>query len=461
MKHCLACLAGVVILLSAPLSDASAQIIPVKTTPIAEGDQFTFLPSSNRGLAGVAIALADSLHDPFTNPAAGGRVQRGYVFSSPSVYSLSRGRSSGSTIPIGAFMRGGSAFGAAGFALQRLSPPRGDEGDVIALSSVFTPVAPGEPRSNQYAFALAGTQERGALPAFGVSVFWSRLKGVEGAELLYPLSQHIEQHADAVALRAGMVKSLTPWQSLEAVIVHNRSFARHDVSYFELVWDPANRNVIQRTHVDQNFERTHLWGAQLQHRQRLRDSAWTVGTTFVANRTTQLTAPARGMMTVARNPGESTALNAGIGVARSKHNTTIAADAVYEPVWSRAVYGDEAADYRFSNVVLRSGIRHEIMSEAQNVRLQLQFGMQMRAIHHTRRSWNEWVHAWGMSLRALEFDLTYHGRVQSGVNRPGRPSFQGPIAIDVAPFFPFTPPGPVLLPVRVTTHQLSVSVPVQ
>jgi hypothetical protein len=188
-----------------------------------------------------------------------------------------------------------------------------------------------------------------------------------------------------------------------------------------------------------------------------------MGTTFVANRTSQLAAPTRGMMTVAHSPGESTALNAGIGVARSRDNTTIAADAIYEPIWSHATYGDESTDYRFSNVVLRSGIKHDIISENQNVRVQLQVGMQMRAINHTRRSWNEWLHTWGMSLRALEFDLNYHGRVQSGVNRPGRPDLQRFLVIDVAPaiFSPFSPPPPALLPVRVTTHQLSVSVPIQ
>jgi hypothetical protein len=461
MKHCLAYVVGAGFLL--PLAGASAQIIPVRTVPIAEGNQFTFLPSAHRGMANVAIALPDSLLDPFTNPATGARVRRSYVFSSPSVYSLTRSGSSGSTLPLGAFVRGRSVFGAAGFAIQKLNPPRPEDGGASALAAVFVPVAPAEPQSNQYAFALVGSPERGARPALGASVFWSRLKGVEGTELLYPLSQDVDQRADAITFRAGIMKSITPRQSVEAVVVHNRLYAEHDARYLEFMWDPATRTAIQRNHVDHNFERTHLWGVQLQHRRILRDSSWTLGATIVANRSHHVTPPPLGVMSVGRTPGESSALNAGLGVARSVNNTTLAADAIYEPIWSRAHEGDGEMRYRFSNVVLRSGVKHEIIPEASDVRLQLQLGMQLRAINHSRRSWNEWLHTWGMSLRAVEFDLNYHGGVQSGVNRPGVPDVPpGIIGLDSPSLFsPFSQPQAALLPVRVTTHHLSISVPIQ
>ena len=461
MKRCKTYLLGVVILL--PLCDAPAQIIPVKTIPIAEGDQFTFLPSANRGLANVGIALADSLLDPFVNPATGARVRRSYVYSSPSVYSLTRNGSSGSTLPVGAFVRSASSFGALGYAVQKLEPPRNESGNFVALSSVLLPVTAARPHTNQYAYALIGSHEQGARPALGASVFWSRLSGVEGTELLYPLSQEVRQHVDAVTVRAGMMKRLAPRQTFEAAIVHNRFFAQHDVRYMEFIWNPATRTATQRDFVDHHFARTHLWGLQLQHRRVLRDSTWTLGTSLVANRSNRLTNPAIGLMSVGRDPGESTALNAGIGVARSAGNTTLAADAIYEPIWSRAVEAGENVDYRFSNVVLRTGAKHDIVAVSQDVRLQLQLGMQLRAINHSRRSWNEWLHTWGMTLHALEFDLNYHGRVQSGVNRPGLENRPSPVVLDRAlttPGFGFSRPA-VLLPVRVTTHQLSISVPIQ
>src|SRR5205823_14032261 len=52
---------------------ASAQMIQIKTLPITEGDQWRFFPSANQALGGISIALADSLLDPFENPAKGSR----------------------------------------------------------------------------------------------------------------------------------------------------------------------------------------------------------------------------------------------------------------------------------------------------------------------------------------------------------------------------------------------------
>src|SRR5437773_8512427 len=48
-----------------------AQLIPIKTIPIAQGDQFQIFPANNLGMGSVSIALADSLNDPFVNPEIG------------------------------------------------------------------------------------------------------------------------------------------------------------------------------------------------------------------------------------------------------------------------------------------------------------------------------------------------------------------------------------------------------
>ncbi|HEV2671671.1 MAG TPA: hypothetical protein VGU74_11295, partial [Gemmatimonadales bacterium] len=40
---------------------AAAQLIPIKTIPIAQGDQFQLFPSDNLGMGGVSIALPDSI----------------------------------------------------------------------------------------------------------------------------------------------------------------------------------------------------------------------------------------------------------------------------------------------------------------------------------------------------------------------------------------------------------------
>src|ERR1043165_7835191 len=46
-----------------------AQLISIKTVPIAQGDQFDIFPSQHRGMGGVSLALADTLLYPFRNPA--------------------------------------------------------------------------------------------------------------------------------------------------------------------------------------------------------------------------------------------------------------------------------------------------------------------------------------------------------------------------------------------------------
>ena len=53
---------------------AQAQVIPIKTVPLAAGDQFRIFPSQNLGMGRVSIAVDDPLLDPFVNPAKGSRL---------------------------------------------------------------------------------------------------------------------------------------------------------------------------------------------------------------------------------------------------------------------------------------------------------------------------------------------------------------------------------------------------
>ncbi|UCF20448.1 MAG: hypothetical protein JSU87_03300, partial [Gemmatimonadota bacterium] len=48
---------------------ADAQFVSLKTVPIATDEQFLFFPSQRLGMAGVSIAIDDTLLDPFVNPA--------------------------------------------------------------------------------------------------------------------------------------------------------------------------------------------------------------------------------------------------------------------------------------------------------------------------------------------------------------------------------------------------------
>jgi len=456
--------------------EAMAQIIPVKTVPIAEGDQFTFLPSANRGMANVSIALDDTLFDPFVNPAKGSRVGRGFYFGSPSLYSLSRNGGDGSTLPIGAIVRRGSTFAGTAFAVQELSPGGGESGIPQPLALGASSLAPGSatqvPHTNTYAFASLGhTLARSDL-SFAGSVMWSRLSGVDGVDLLYPGAQKVDQLGDAVNLRFGLLKRWQGERSFEALVVHNRYATTHDVSFLEFFWDPARRQPIATSRVEHNYDRTHLWGLQLQYQRPIGDSGWRVGAMLTGNRTTHPTMPTLGLMNLAGDPGTSTAYDAGIGLSRSLNATTAGIDAIYEPIWSRGNDGDNESHYRFSNSIVRAGVRHDFELTPTST-FQLQFGMQARAIRYARETsvalqtptrshqrWTEWTHTWATSLRLSEFQVHYQWRLTSGVERLGFPEvIFGPQTLDVS-FFPVTPQL-TMLPMRVTTQQLSITVPIR
>src|SRR5687768_3542085 len=93
--------AGATVLALAALSPlagtAAAQVISVKTVPVVESEQFGFFPSANLGMGGVSIALADSLLDPFVNPATAARLRGSLFFGSPTFFWTSRLSGGGST----------------------------------------------------------------------------------------------------------------------------------------------------------------------------------------------------------------------------------------------------------------------------------------------------------------------------------------------------------------------------
>src|SRR5690242_15684901 len=167
-----AALAAAVALLSA--LPASAQLIQIKTLPLADGDQWRVFPSTSASLGDVSIALADSLLDPFTNPAKASRraAGRAAFFGSPTFYSLSNDAGGGRTLPMGGLARWGSTFGGFMFAMQEIDSAT--SGSRVAFPPVpvalaartapgVTPTvttttiqAPNPSRQNQYAFGSLG-----------------------------------------------------------------------------------------------------------------------------------------------------------------------------------------------------------------------------------------------------------------------------------------------------------------
>lgn len=495
---------------------APAQLIGIKTVPIADGDQFNIYPSKNLGMAGVSIAVADSLLDPFVNPATGARVRSGMVHGSPVLYSVSHNAGGGRTLPLGALVRRGAWFGGLSLALQQVDPARRTQGFVaervgpaVAVDVLPAP-APlpqvntvARPRTNQYAFGLVGTE----LPRLGVSIAGSAsyadLHAVDGTELLYANSAALAQSGDVVDLRMGLLKGWRADRSLQLLVLHNRYRMAHDVTYLDVFWDPARRGANTRPRFEHNADRTNVWGLQTKYERPLAAGGWRIGWLATGNVQTHPKIPEYrilAMPSIPRDPGRSYALNLGVGLSRRDGPSTFGLDAIYEPIrsttWADAAEptqtvlgatippGGRTVEnwFRFSNAIVRMGfgqtapldplhtstVGFQLGVDVHSIRYRLE---QLDRVQDRRRfqneSWVEWAPTWGLSLTFPELEVRYTGRTTHGTGRPGvapqgfavTGTLQAAAAtrnILVAPDGPLT-----LDAVSVTTHQISLSLPIR
>src|ERR1044071_7858610 len=114
---------SLLLVLAAPVE---AQLIPIRTVPLARADQFDLFPSVNLAMGGVSIALADSLLDPFVNPAKAARAGGSRLFGSPGLYHVTKDAGGGRTLPLGALLRSGPWYGGIALTGQQVdvSAPR-------------------------------------------------------------------------------------------------------------------------------------------------------------------------------------------------------------------------------------------------------------------------------------------------------------------------------------------------
>ncbi|HEX4684818.1 MAG TPA: hypothetical protein VH277_19020 [Gemmatimonadaceae bacterium] len=492
-----------------PLSrrGADAQLIQIKTLPIADGDQWRVFPSANAAMADISIALADSLLDPFVNPAKGARVARGgSFFGAPNFYSVSEKAGGGQTFPLGGIVRVGSLFASFAAAFQQIDstanapqflPPN-------ALTVGGTPLQrPTASHQNRYAFASLGQAFPSSGLSIAASVFWSGLHDVDGTDQLYAGSAGVAQHGGAVDARLGVMKEWdTPAgaRTAEAILLHNHFSNTHDVTWPEEVWDPNARTFVELGRVDHNLDRTDTWGLHLAYMQPVGDSGWRVGAIATGNRASHPKLPDYQLAQVSVipwDPGQSTAVDLGLGVSRVVRTTTIGLDAIYEPIvthtWGEAQVAIPAASgetipvggmtmenrFRFSNGIVRAGASQDVLLGGDQ-RLRLQLGVAVRSINygldqtdhvaatsrHQDESWNEWTKAWGVSFHVQNIELRYTGRTVTGTGRPGvvQPGvvFAAAAVDDGGRDILAAPNGSLSLTgVSVTTHQFSVAIPLR
>ena len=489
---------------------AWAQIVPLKTVPVASGDQFLLFPSQNLAMGSVSVALPDTLGDPFRSPATGSRIQESVFFASPTFYGISNRNGSGRSLPVGVLFRSGDWFSGAAFALQELKGAERDQwwpmwwevDRAPSFSSFSPPPIPGQDLSeasarNLYAFGLLGRR----LPRWGisaaVSVSYADLGAVDGVDLLYAQSLKIEQSGHASDVRLGILKEWQDGGSLELVLLRNSLRMRHDVSYLNFVVEPMPPDTVPlpawRTRVEENLDHTDTWGAHAAFRKPLAPGGWSLGWSFTGNRKDHPKIPNYEIQNIPRDPGDTWAWGLGVGVAKTEGPARFAADLILEPIRSHtwadlpfdtvSVMGDliEAGDktvendFAFTNVLIRTGGSWDYRTATFRAGLQIrsiayeldQFDLIQVRRRKQEETWMEWTPSAGVSLALPGLALHYVIRSTTGTGRPGtrwtdaRMAESGAFDLASADII-LAPSGPLTLQdARVTTHQLSLVVPMR
>ena len=489
--------------ISTPLK---AQLIPVRTVPVASGDQFLLFPSDNLAMGGVGLAIADTLGDPFSNPATGARLKGTSFFSSPTFYGISDRNGSARSLPLGALFTSGSWFGGGSFSLQELKGA--DRERIWPMFAVRDPwdsfgwpwPQPQQDLSeasarNLYLFGMVGYRfpEKGL--SVGISGSYADLGAVDGVDLLYAMSQEIDQSGHISDLRLGVLKEWDSGQSMEFVLTRNKLRMQHDVTYLNLVWEPIPPDTFPspqwRTRVEENLDHTDTWGGQLAFRRPVGTNGWQVGWSFTANSKDHPKIPNYEIQNIPRDPGDTHAFAIGGGLAKTEGPARFAVDVFLEPIrsdtWADAATdttdingkiikaGEKTIenDFVFTNARINAGASWDYKLAT------FKGGLTIRSISYELdqfdriqldkrtqdESWMEWTPSFGVSLRLQGVTVHYAGRITTGTGRPGarwsdnRMAEAGSFSMDSTDFL-LAAQGPLTLQdARVSTHQLSVVIP--
>lgn len=489
------------LLVAATAAPLGAQVIGIRTVPISQAHQFDLFPSQRAAMGGVRLAVDDSLHDPFANPAKGLRMRASGFYGSPGVYNVSSGAGAGRTLPLGAWIRSGNWFGGVSLAVQQIDlsenanpfPDPLSVCDACRTTAVDLPTGDPTP-GNAFGHAALGV----AFPSSGISVggsfMWSGLHGVDGVDLLYPGNARLDQDGHSLDFRLGALKEWQGGRDFSAVLVHRRFASTHDVFYLDSFWDPGTQSFGMRPRVEENLDHTNTWGLNLEYSHPLPESGWRLGYVATTNLMSHPKIPNYEIQNIPRDPGNSEAFNFGIGVSRSEQLSTFAIDLVYEPIWSYT-WADAAGPvetvggttipaggktienhFRFSNAQLRMGFSQDLPFDENTHALGLQLGLSLHRIdyhleqndnvqgttRHLQEDWLEWMPTWGLSLRFPAWEVRYRGSVTHGTGRPGVRG-DDVIAVPDAPTagtILVAPSGPLTLTgVKVMTHQVAVVFP--
>lgn len=486
---------GMLAAIAAP-DTVGAQLIALKTVPVASGDQFLVLPSEKMGMGGVAIAINDTLLDPFINPAKGYRLNGSQVFAAPTFYSISDNAGNAGTLPVGALFGSGKWFGGVSAALQQLKGGEPFFAMPVFREADFEILPPDalsrRSATNMYVSVTGG----GMLPgdvAIGASVSLADLNAMDGVEHLYAMAADIQQSGHAEDFRIGLAKTFAGDRTLELVALHNRFDMEHDVGYIDWVLADSTNWIWERVErTEENVDQTRTWGVHLGYQQPIGTNGWRVGGILTGNWKDHPKIPNYELVNIPRDPGHSSAFDIGVGMAKLSGATSFAFDLIYEPAssdtWAEAaedtvssggdviLAGEKTVEnsFSFSNALVSLGVAQGIGP------VELQLGVQVRTysyhldqwdnVQETSRrqdeDWMEWTPSWGIRLMLEGIELRYMGRVTTGTGRPGvawTPAVEGRMAdAAMANDIVVAPSGPLTLQdATVLTNQISVSLPIR
>ena len=488
----------------------SAQLIGLRTVPLAAGDQFLIFPSSNLGMGGASIALDDLYGDPFSNPAMGSLLEESRVFSTPTFYSVTNDNGGARTMPFGIAVSGDEWFGGGMVALQDLDQGRSLRNWIPPLDDAWTGPIPSpsalavRSATNRFAQLSLGRRLNDRW-SIGASAFFADLKATDGVEQLFANAWEIDESGSVKDFRVGVVGHLEGGGRIEAAVVRNRLNMQHDVTTvtFELTdsmmwrWMPT---VDEESH--QNISKT--WGGHLAYTQPIEGTSWRAGGIFTVNRKDHPKIPTYDLTAVdlperppiPRDPGNSWAFNIGGGLAYEEGPTTFAIDIVYQPAVSDT-WADELVDVMGADsVIIPAGghtvDNHFVFSNAHaSVGLEQRFGrkwagqlgVSMQSYSYDMdqedhvtgidrsltQQWTQWTPTWGASYELNGLEIRYVGLASSASHFPfpdfafseddvvwavSAPELAGDI---LAP-----PSGRLGTPDEtVVTHRIQISVPIR
>ena len=423
-----------------------AQLIAIKTVPIATTGQSLIYPSRNLGMGGTTLAVDDPFLDPFSNPAKGSRLSGAMIFSSPAFGKMLDYKGGVRSLPVGALVGSDTWFAGAHFTAQEVAPLQEDTRDffVPLVSSDNSSSSLSDYSTNTYAFGLIGRE----LPRLGIAIAasasYAELDGMEGLGFLYGRNSRIDQSGQSMDYRIGVLRETSDRRSFEMVLLHNRVSMTHEVySSLPIFFDEIG--TVTSTSAVRNLDKTNTSGLHLASKLPLGAGDSRAGFIFTANRKSHPKIPNYVLMNIPRDPGDSWAFNFGAGISRSNEYGILAMDVIFEPIWSHT--WADAADtvrtsrgelipaggmtvenyFQFRNWVMRVGLSQfdknfnfQLGLEARFYRYRLK---QTDFVRDSRRSqkelWSEWTPTIGFGLAYPGFEIRYAGHFTLGTGEPG------------------------------------------